>query len=143
VDTNAKTSAGFGKNAVGREFASTLIYRLRRKWSLESNADNTSTSDQLLVIWRSDHKYECYVRVLLIKHDNTITLDEDQLKKLDYPPSALLKNSRNVENKWKLDDATVLITSRWEKQIHTIEVTISEGTGEDDSMEPLWISSNM
>jgi hypothetical protein len=44
-----------------------------------------------------------------------------------------------------LDDAIILMTtSKWEKQIRKIEITISKGTKKDnDSMIPLRISSNM
>jgi hypothetical protein len=118
--------AGFGKNTFKRGFESILIYKLQKKGRLESNADNTSTSPRLLVIWRSDNRYEYSVGVLLIKYNNRITLDE--LKKLDYPPLALLRNSCNTKNTWVLDDIKVLIISKWEKQTRTIEITISEGT---------------
>jgi hypothetical protein len=143
LDANAMTRAIFGKNATRREFASALIYRLRRKGSLESNADNTSISPQLLVIWRYDNRYEYSVRVMLIKHGNAIILNEDELKKLDYPHSTLLRNGRNIKNKWLLDNATVSITSKWEKQINTIKIAISEGNGEKDSMKPIYVPSNM
>jgi hypothetical protein len=144
VDANTMTRAIFGKNASKREFASVLIYRLRRKGYLESNTDNTSIGHQLLVIWRSDNRHEFAVRVLLIKHENTITLDEDKLKKLDYPSLTPLRNNCIIENTWVLDDATVLmITSKWEKRIRTTKITISKGIKENDSMVPLQVSSNM
>jgi hypothetical protein len=133
------------KNEAKREFISVLIYRLQRKESTKPNADNTSTNHQLLVIWRSDNKYDFTVRVLLIKHRNTITLDEDKLKKLDYSSLAPLRDGCIIKNTWVLNDAAVLMTtSKWEKRIRTTEITISKGTKKDNgSMAPLWASSNM
>jgi hypothetical protein len=142
VYANAMTKAIFGKNVAKDEFASALMYRLLRKGGLKSNANNVS-SPQLLVVWRSDNRYGYSVRVLLIKQDNTITLDEDKLKRLDYPNLTLLKNGHIIKNTWALDDTTVLITSKWEKQIRTIEITISKVTRENSCMKPLCISSNM
>jgi hypothetical protein len=98
VNANTMTRASFGKNAAKSEFASILICKLQRKESIKSNADDTSTSHQLLIIWRSDNRYGHSVRVLLIQHKNTITLDEDKLKKLDYPPFTLLRNDRIIKN---------------------------------------------
>jgi hypothetical protein len=153
VDANTMTKASFGKNTVEREFESALIYRLQRKESLESNdqfkidsifPEDTSINPQLLVIWRPDNRYDFSACVLLIKHSNTTTLSEDELKKLDYPPLVLFRNNRIIENTWLLDDATVLMTtSRWEKQIRKIEITISRGTRKNSCMKPLRIPSDM
>jgi hypothetical protein len=144
VNANAVVRASFGKNVTKREFSSALIYKLQRKKRLGSDADNTSTSHQLLVIWRSDNRYGYFMRVLLVKHSNTITLDENTLKELDYPRFSLIRKSCNIKNTWALGDATVLMTtSKLEKQIRTIEITISEGTREDDTMRQLLITSNM
>jgi hypothetical protein len=135
------TRASFGRNIINREFASALTYRLQKKRHLEYNADNTNY--QLLVTWRFDNRYGFIVRVLLIKHDNAIALDEDKLKKLDYSSSTLLKNDRIIKNTWVLDDATVLITSKWKERIRTTEITISKGIKGNDSMVPVQVSSNM
>jgi hypothetical protein len=130
------------KNAVKREFTSVLIYRLQRKNNFESNVDNTLTNYRLLVIWRSDNRHEYSLGVLLIKHDNAITLDEDELKKLDYPPLVPLRNDRTIENTWALDNATVLVTTlKWEKRIRTTRIEISEGTRKGNSMVPLRVSN--
>jgi hypothetical protein len=142
VNVNTMIRASFGKNAARKEFASALIYRLQRK-RLESNEYGISTNHQLLVIWRSDNRYKYLVQVLLIKHDNTTTLDEDKLKKLGYSPLTLLRTGRILRNVWLLDDAKVLITSDGEKRIRTIKITISKGTRENGCMKPLWISSDM
>jgi hypothetical protein len=144
VNTNSEARASFGKNATKREFTSALIYRLQRKESHESNVDNTSTNRQLLVIWKSDDRHEFIVCVMLVKHDNTITLDKDVLKKLDYSHIDLLRNSRTVESTWVLDDETALATTlKCEKRIRTTEITISKGTKGNGCMVPLRISSNM
>jgi hypothetical protein len=143
VNTNTKARAIFGKDETRREFTNALIYRLQRKGSLESDVDNTSISHQLLVIWKYDHRYEYYIRVLLIKHDNTIILNEDKLKELDYPPFTLLRNGCNIKNKWLLDNATALIIkSEWEVD-RAIKIIVSGGTGENGSMESIHISTNM
>jgi hypothetical protein len=144
VDTNTVTKAIFGKNVIKREFTSVLIYRLQRKERLKFNEDNTSKNPQLLVVWRSDNRYEYSIGVLLTRHDNLITLNEDKLKKLDYPSLTLLRNDRVIRNTWILDDTTVLMTtSKWEQQIRTIKITISKGIKSNSSMMPLWVSPSM
>jgi hypothetical protein len=129
--------ASFGKNAIKREFASALIYRLQKRGGSESNTD-TSTGDtfssQLLIIWRSDSVYELSVGVKLIKHDNTMTLDANRLKKLDYPSLTLLKNGCRTRNMLSLDGTTMLMTnSVWKEHIRTIEIIISSHTGQPHS----------
>jgi hypothetical protein len=101
VDANAMARASFGKDTTKDEFSSALIYKLQKKkrlkYSDQSDADDkskkdTSTSLQLLIIWRSNfgYKYEFFVRALLIKHSDTIIWDEDALKKLHSMHLALL-----------------------------------------------------
>jgi hypothetical protein len=144
VNTNSEASVSFGKNATKREFTSALIYRLQRKESPESNVNNASTNRQLLVIWKSDDRHEFVVCVMLVKHNNTITLDKDVLKKLDYSHIDLLRNSQTIESTWVLDDEIALVTTlKCEKQICTTEITISEGTKENGCMVPRRISLNM
>jgi hypothetical protein len=148
VDAETMIRASFGRSIFKAEFSSALIYKLQRKKSLESNADNTSTKDtstslQLLVIWGLNDKYDLCVRALLIKHSNTITWNEDTLKKLHSMHLSLCRDDDVIEDTWLLDDATVLMTtSKW-KVGCIFEIIISDGTRKDDTMEPLWVSSNM
>jgi hypothetical protein len=152
-DVNAMISASFVKEAVKREFENALIYKLQKKKSIESGSqskmDNTSTEDtstsiQLLVIWKSDNSHEFPVRALLIKHNNTTTWCEDTLEKLHSMYPFLFKDNPTAKDTWLLDDATVLmIMLKWEKQTRTIKIAISDGTRDDDSMGPLWVPSNM
>jgi hypothetical protein len=153
VDANTATRAGFRIAVAKPEFESALIYKLQRKkpheFNDQSNVDSTFTEDastslQLLVILGSNDHYDFSARVLLIKHSNTIVWDEDKLKKLHSMHLALLKSDYNIKDTWLLDNTTVLMTtSNWNESKRTIEITISEGTNEDDSMEPLWVSSSM
>jgi hypothetical protein len=152
VDTNAIIGASFGRSLFEIEFSSALIYKLQRKKRLESNGqsdvnsvftEDTLTSVQLLVIWRINDDYDFCVRALLIKHSNTITWNENALEKLHSTHLFLCKAAGNIEDTWLLDDAAVLVTtSKW-KVGRTFEITISEGTRKDDTMEPLWVSLNM
>jgi hypothetical protein len=155
VDANAMTKASFGKNIFEIKFTSALMYKLQRKKRLESNdqsdannasTENASTSFQLLVIWKSNYRHSARfsIRALLIKHSNTITWDENTLEKVRSMYPALLKDDHNIKDTWLLDDTTVLTTtSNWKKVSCTTKITISEGTQEDDSMDPLWVSSSM
>jgi hypothetical protein len=116
VNVNTMTRASFGINAIKYEYESALIYKLQRKKHLESNADNTFaedavTSPQLLAIWRAIDKSKISIRTLLIKHSNTITWDEDTLKKLYSMYLALCRDNDVIEDTWMLDDATVLMTT--------------------------------
>jgi hypothetical protein len=152
VDVNAMTEASFGREIFKVEFASALLYKLQKKKHLKSsdqfNADSeftedSSTSLQLLVIWRFNESYWPCVRALLIKHSNTITWNKDTLEKLHSMHSSLCGDDDVIEDTWLLDDATVLMTtSKWKVgQIN--EIIISEGVRKDGVIEPLWVSSNM
>jgi hypothetical protein len=153
VDANTVARAGFGRDITKDEFASALIYKLQRRKCPESddqsNADSTkdtSTSLQLLVIWKANdwHDNKFFIRVLLIKHSNATAWDEDTLEKLHSTYCALLKDDYNIKDIWMLDDATVLITtSNWKYVSCATKITISEGTREDDFMEPLCIPSSI
>jgi hypothetical protein len=153
VDANSETRASFGRDTFKIEFTNTLLYKLQRKKRLESNdqsdANNTfagdsSTSVQLLVIWRLNDEHKFCVRALLIKHSNTITWNEDTLEKLYSMHLALLRDDWIIEDTWLLDDATVLVTtSKLEGKNRTFEITISEGIRKDGTIEPLWVSSNL
>jgi hypothetical protein len=155
VDANTVTRASFGRYIFEPRFTSALIYKLQRKkhreFNNQSNLDNTSTEVtstclQLLVIWRSDDWYgnRLSVRALLIKHSNTITWNEDTLEKLHSMYLALLGDDRNTKDTWLLDDTTVLMTTSNSKEIScATKITISEGTREDDSMEPLCVLSSI
>jgi hypothetical protein len=83
------------------------------------------------------------VSVTLIRHNITIILDEDKLKELRSVFLTLPNDGRIIVNTWLLDDATVLMTT-WTRgeEYRTLEITISEGTRGENSMEPLCILSN-
>jgi hypothetical protein len=150
VNANNVAITSFTQNTFKCGLAGASIYRLQKK-KIGSNVDNThakntSTSIQLLVIWGPNYRYEVSVRALLIKHSNTIAWDEDRLERLYSTHLSLLKNGHIVKDTWLLDDATVLMTmSKWKEKSHTIKakVTISKGARGDNSMEPLWVSSDI
>jgi hypothetical protein len=152
VNTNAVTRAGFRRDMIKNEFKSALLYKLQKKKCLESNnrsnkdsifTGDTSTSLQLLVMWEADDRYSFSVCALLIKHSNAIIWDKDTLEKLHSMNLALLKNDHNIKNMWLLDNETVLMTTSKQEVGHTIKITVSKENKEDDSMEPLWVSSSM
>jgi hypothetical protein len=170
VGANAVASANFRRDANKSKFTSALMYKLRRKKHRKSNTNNTrdtSTSFQLLIIW-GPHEMslgdlsicDFTARALLIKHSNTITWDEDKLKKLHSMHLPLLNKGLSndmidlfavhptiIKDAWLLDDATALMTTaKREEEDRTIEITISkisEETIEDDFMAPLGVPSNM
>jgi hypothetical protein len=138
VDANTATSVSFGRDVTKDESAGALIYKLQRKSHKSNNQsgmDSTSTEDtltslQLLVIWKSVNKCIFSARALLIKHSNVITWDKDTLKKLHSMHLALCKEDHIIEDTWLLDDATVLVTTlKWKKDRD--EITISKGTRKD------------
>jgi phage gp46-like protein len=161
VDTNTITSASFGRDETKDKFTSALLYKLQRKKSLESNVSNTSTEDtstslQLLIMWKSNDWYNFSVRALLVKHSNVIMWNEDTLKKLHSMHRVLLdkglsinfgdmlREHYSIEDTWLLDDSAVLITTtEWEKENRRFEITLSEGTREDDYIEPLCVPSSI
>jgi hypothetical protein len=149
VDAKTTTRAGFMKDTVECDFTTALIYKLRKRSHSINDQSSTftegiSTSIQLLVIWRSNDQCRFSVRALLIKHSNTITWNENTLEKFHSTYPALLRDSDIVKYTWLLGNETVLMTtSKWDTNCHTFEITISKGTKEDDSMEPLWVSSSV
>jgi hypothetical protein len=152
VGTNAITRSSFGEEMFASAFASALLYKLQRKKHPESNGqsnvdstftEETSTSLQLLVIWRYNDAYRCCIRVLLIKHSNTITWNEDTLEKLHSMHLSLCRDDGIIEDTWSLDDETVLMTTSKRGMSRAFEITISEVTRKDDTMAPLWVSANM
>jgi hypothetical protein len=154
VDINAATEASLGRDTTKDEFASALLYKLQRKKRFESNdqsnTDSTSTKDtstslQLLVIWRSTDKSKVSLRALLIKHSNVFTWSKDTLVKLHSMHLSLLSDDCVVRDTWLLDNVTVLSTMLRLKEVkHIIEIIIiSEGAREDDSKEPLWVPSSI
>jgi hypothetical protein len=163
VDANTIISASFGKNAFQREFESALIYKLQRKRSLvsgnqsgtnDTSIENSSTSLQLLVMWMPGYEfYKFYVRVILINHSDAITWNEDKLKELYSVHFELFKDYYYVKNTWSSGDRAMLMdtwllggttvlmtTSKWNEESCVHEITISEGTREDNSIEPLLVS---
>jgi hypothetical protein len=142
VDANTMTSASFRIDINEYRFESALLYKLQRKKGPKSNdqsnvdstfTEDTSTSLQLLVIWKSKSS----VRALLIKHSNTIAWNEDTLEKSRSMHLALLRDNLIVKDIW------LMTTSKRERASCVFEITVSEGVRENDTMEPLWVSSNM
>jgi hypothetical protein len=153
VDANTVARASFAKDIAKSEFAIVLSYKLQRKKCLGSNdqsnmdsvsTEDTSTSLRLLVIWGFNDNYGVSARALLIKHNNTITWNEDTLKKLHSMYLDLLGDHNIVKNAWLLDDATVLMTASKCKDVgYPTKITISEVIKEDDSMEPIVVPSSI
>jgi hypothetical protein len=147
VDTSAVTKASFGGDVIKRESTGVLIYKLKRKNHIESNdqsdKDNTFTKDtsstlQLLIICRCNDKDVLSARAVFIKHNSTITWSQGELEKLYSMHSSLCGSAPIIQGTWPLDDATVLNTSSvWNDRVHTIEITVYEGTIENDFMETI------
>jgi hypothetical protein len=102
----------------------------------------TSTSIQLLVILRYDNEHGFSTRALLIRHSNVITWDENTLEKL-YSMYLALFSSEWIEKTWLLNNETVLRTASKKLVFGGFEIIISEWTRKDDTMESLWVLSNM
>jgi hypothetical protein len=149
VDANTTTSANFGKNTIGRESVTALIYRLQRKSRNSNNQPDTdskkdtSVNIQLAMVWCSDKRLNVYVNTVLIKNGNVITWDENKLRKLYYNRRPSYRSGQIDVDEWLLDDAIVLVTTSKSKEGRTFEITISEGIRGDDSIEPLCLSSDM
>jgi hypothetical protein len=148
VDVDTITRASFRKDVLKRGFTTALSYKLRRKShnsNDQPNADNTKdTSLQLLVIWRSEERLILCVNTMLIKHSDAIIWNEDKLKKLCYKRLSLHKDDHIISDIWLLDDAIALMTTlKCGEEKNTIEIAISEGIRKDDSIEPLWIPSDI
>jgi hypothetical protein len=150
--------ASFGRDVKEMEFTGALIYKIRRKNHRESNDqagdDDKSTEDplasvRLLITWgpgdrHKNNRYRFSVCARLIKHNNTITWDEDMIEKLHSMHCVRLKNGHNSRNTWVLDDGIVIMTrSHWKEENHAFEIIISGGANENGCMKPLRISSSI
>jgi hypothetical protein len=152
VDIKAMTKVSLRHNRVKCSLITALVYKLQRKnvheSSNQSGTDNIadiSTGFQLLIIWLTDYYFKFRANAILIKHNNTITWDDDKLRKVHFMYLDLIGEPSNmIETTWLLDDTTALVTTpRRIEEGCTLEITISEGTRKDDSIEPLWVPSDM
>jgi hypothetical protein len=150
VNANTMTSASFGKSIVKSDFILALIYKLQKKshnFNNQSNTDSTkdiSTNIQLVVVWIPGEGLSFHVNAMLIEHIDTITWDEEKLVKLCYRHRTPSKRALTIEDTWLLDDVSVLKTiSRRNGEKYATEITISEGTKNEETIKPLFIPSNI
>jgi hypothetical protein len=134
VNSKSITKANFRASMDSGTFCGVLLYRLQGK-------EDTTTSTQLLVIWRYefDWLYSC---MLLIEHESTLVWDKDKLKMLYDGYCSQYEAYPNVGWKtWLLDDNTKLEIER--KSSHggfEMEIIVSEDDPDLFSLhKPLWI----
>jgi hypothetical protein len=143
VDVYTMTEASFGRDVTKNELINALMYRLQRKGGLKFSADDTkdiSMNLQLLVIWKVDNYYKSHANIMLVKHENTMTWDEDKLLEVYAMHLSLGIYSRSIKDIWQLDDATLLMTTLKRELGQTTEIIISKGSSEDGSIEPICVS---
>jgi hypothetical protein len=129
--------ASFGTSMNGGTFGGVLLYRLQRK-------EDTSTSIQLLVIWRykSDGLYS---HTLLIEHESTLVWDKDKLKMLYDGYYSQHEAYYNINTRECLLDNNTKLKLDLEPSSENfkIGVIISEdGPDLAPPKKPLWIDSN-
>jgi hypothetical protein len=135
------------------EFGGILMYEVQRKGksnqqpstnTISSKAvEDTSKMMRLLVTWRIERSGELEVDIMLVEHDNKLVLDRDKL--------ALLYNKINdwffryniFHHTWLMCDNTALeaICDAVQKEGLELKITVSEGTKDVYTIEPIWIDS--
>jgi hypothetical protein len=124
------------KNRIGQNtFGGALLYRLQEK-------EDTSTINQLLVIWGYDPEGGLYLNAYLIEHDIIVIWNEDELKRLHDVYSSQYKAYIALiwEVYWLLDDNMKLkIERKMSRGGLEMNITISDHESSLSSIKPLWV----
>jgi hypothetical protein len=120
-----------------------LIYRLQRRQTHESTeiSEDTSSTIQLLVIWKFSKSKTLHADVLLIEHDEGFNWNEDDLRKLrrkNINRLSLLSDS--ATDTWTLDDNVALMTTfKIMNEDRILNINISEVKRDSDTRTPAHI----
>jgi hypothetical protein len=123
-------------------FGGVLTYVLQRK-DIEPDSQLESTCIRLLVVWKSEGHEKFRVFIHLIEYDKLFYWDK--FKPNEYYQrytSELNTYTGPINDKWLMDDGTVLMTRLELDSIQgniRLNIIISEGIGNDHARKPVWI----
>jgi hypothetical protein len=141
------TQAGF-KNDSGHGSLNILMYKLQRKNMDESNEEVISSKDeatciQLVIIFEVDGFEEFCMYSRLIEHDKDSVWDRDRL--IELADRCVLSDIQHisVEETYLMHDNVVLMTRAnvtCEETYYKLEMTITEGSVNEDTRKPWYVN---
>jgi hypothetical protein len=141
--------AGFNTNLNRKKSTGALMYRLEREYTNQPNKKTISDEDeamytQLFIVWEIDSYKEFWVALDLIKHDKSHVWNRDGLMELARR-CKLFNVYGLLERAWSMYDnkalmANLLVTR--EEEYYKLNMTIYEGSVEDNVRRPLYIDMN-
>jgi hypothetical protein len=134
VNVGCTTQADFNIDPFWREPFGSLMYKLQKKNIDQSNEDE-ETCIQLVIIWKITNFKRFCIYSCLIEHDKDRVWDEDRLMKL-ASGYKLLDIHAPVEVTCLMRDNTVLmkkVNVIHEEECYKLDITISKGIMKDDT----------
>jgi hypothetical protein len=140
IDVGSTMQVGFKIDLTQEESIGTLMYRLKRKNTDQS--DEEETCIQLVIIWKVNNVRDFCAFSLLIEHDKSCIWDENKLLKLAKHYKLANIQHGLIETTWLIHDNTVLmakVDATREEESYKLEMTVSEEGIEDDTQRPVYI----
>jgi hypothetical protein len=123
---------------------SVLIYELQRKNADQSNEEET-TCTQLVIVWEINNSKKFSTSSYLIECDKDCVWDEDKLLELIKHYKPVNMQHGLMEDTWLIYDNKVLMTSlniTHEEECYKLKMTISETSIRDDTQRLRYIDMN-
>jgi hypothetical protein len=149
VEVGFTVQAGFNINYDQGKSIGALMYKLQRNNIDQSNEETISSEGEtacthLIMIWKIYESGETFVDSILIEYDKSCVWDQDSLSKLAEHYN-LFDEQDPIENTWLMRDNTVLMTSlnlTREEAHYKLEMTLSEGSINEDTWRPQYVGMN-
>jgi hypothetical protein len=120
-----------------------LIYKLQRKQLREFNkiSEDTPSAIHLLAVWEISESEELCADVLLVRHDNEFSWEENNLKELYRKNNNRFRMfSRSVTETWSLYDNIALVTTfDIMNRDRILDITIYEVEKDNNTRMPSYI----
>jgi hypothetical protein len=140
VDVDSTMQTGFNIELGQRSSFGALIYKMQRKSIAQFNENAMSNEEAtyiyLVIIWKVNKYGEFRVVSDLIGHDRSYVWDKDGLMKLADRCRMLNTPHTSIEETWLMHDHRVFMTRvnvTCEEEYYKLEMTISEGSVQDDT----------
>jgi hypothetical protein len=150
-DICTTTEASFGIDSKQEDVKGSLLYKLQRKHTTNTDnqpnsnsvsTENTTTNIYLLVVWNAISVQHSFYTCLIECNDDNFTWDEDKLWALyrEYDDQ-FYKDYKSNTITWSMHDGTVMKTrvSLTYGPNYKLDIDISEGTVNYEIKEPMQI----
>jgi hypothetical protein len=147
VDVGSTVQVGFNIDSTQEWSLGALMYKLQRKNFDQSNenivfSENEATCTQLVIICKANSSRELLVCSFLIEHDEGHVWDGAKLMKLTFKCELVNMQHGPIEEIWLIRNNTVLVASlnvACEGEFYKLEMTITEGSVNEDTRRPWYI----